>query len=76
MLCTHLGCIEIEAYRYNFPNMGGSKNRPIEVPLLKARFEWKIVKMVDFAGIIRFDRMWLGKLSKEASCQIFVPRIL
>ena len=55
MLCTCLGRIEIEAYRYNFPNMGGSKNGPIEVPLLKARFEWKIVKMVDFASKIRFE---------------------
>ncbi|XP_075645337.1 uncharacterized protein LOC142616349 [Castanea sativa] len=27
--------------------MGGSKNGPIEVSLQEARFEWKIVKMVD-----------------------------
>jgi len=55
MLCTCLGCIEIEAYHYAFPNMGGSKNGPIEVPLLEARFEWKIVKMVDFANEIQFE---------------------
>ena len=35
--------------------MGGSKNRPIEVPFWEACFEWKIVKMVDFAGRIRFE---------------------
>ena len=55
MFSTCLGCTEIETYRFTLPNMGGSKNGPIEVPLLKARFEWKIVKMVDFASKIRFE---------------------
>ena len=35
--------------------MGGGKNGPIEVPLWETHFEWKIVKMVDFAGGIRLE---------------------
>ena len=33
MFSTCLGHIEIEAYHLTFPNMGGSKNGPIEVSL-------------------------------------------
>ena len=35
--------------------MGGSKNGSIEVPLWEARFEWKIVKMVDLIGKVWFE---------------------
>ena len=55
MFCTCLGHTEIETYDLTFPNMGGSKNGPIEVSLREARFEWKIVKMVDLIGLIRFE---------------------
>ena len=33
MLCTCLGRTEIETYHLTFPNMGDSKNGPIEVSL-------------------------------------------
>ena len=33
MLLTFLGYIEIKAYHFTLPNMGGGKNRPIEVSL-------------------------------------------
>ena len=33
MFSTCLGHTEIEAYHLTFPNMGGSKNGPIEVSL-------------------------------------------
>ena len=55
ILCTCLGCTEIETYHHTFPNMGGSNNGPIEVSLWETCFEWKIVKMVDLVNRIWFE---------------------
>ena len=55
MLCTSLGQTVIETYHPTFPNIGGSKNELIEVPLWETRFEWKIVKMVDLVDKIQFE---------------------
>ena len=55
MLLTFLGYIEIKAYHFTLPNMGGGKNRPIEVSLWDTHFEWKIVEMINLIGKIRFE---------------------
>ena len=52
MLCTCLGHTKAKTYHLTSPNMGGSKNEPIEVSFREANFEWKIVKVVDLIGII------------------------
>ena len=46
-------------------NMGGIKNVPIEVSLSEACFEWKIFKIVDLIGRIRFEVCGYKNYKKE-----------